>query len=227
MFLIFLNSLVVTPPDLQQGQCGLWIWHSEFCYCPVLKFWSNWSVWLGPDPWTLNTEVWCSFVTLISVYRLYDVKIHNTIILTVRALKIWKLTRVRYISAPGIRYLNPGAVILMMMMVAWMLIGLLCSVCTVFVNIAFSSNRHTDIWSNVMMINVWIFSARPTFLNLNLNLNSLRLQPAGPKRRFFSSLFASCLHSFCLSCYVCVSILISFCHSWSHIMSPSLSVNLK
>jgi len=42
----------------------------------------------------------------------------------------------------------------MIMMIAWMLIGLLCSVCTVFVNLAFSSRHHTDIWSNVMMINV-------------------------------------------------------------------------
>jgi len=63
-------------------------------------------------------------------------------------------------------YLNPGTIIPMMMMmmmmmtlililmIAWMLIGLLCSVCTVFVNLAFSSHHHTDIWSNVMMINV-------------------------------------------------------------------------
>jgi len=44
---------------------------------------------------------------------------------------------------------------IIIMMIAWMLIGLLCSVCTVFVNLAFSSHRHTDdIWSNVMTINV-------------------------------------------------------------------------
>lgn len=126
-------------------------------------------------------------------------------------------------------YLKPGMkipvimmIMSMIMMIAWMLISLLCSVCTVFVKLAFSSHHHTDIWSNVMMINVWIFSARPTFLNLNLNLNSLRLQPAGPKRRFFS-LSVCILYALLLLIMlcVCVSILVSFCHLWLHIMSPS------
>jgi len=126
--------------------------------------------------------------------------------------------------------LKPGTIIpmimSMIMMIAWMLIGLLCSVCTVFVNLAFSSRHRTDIWSNVMMINVWIFSARPTFLNLNLNLNSLRLQPAGPKRRFFfPSLFASCLHSFCLSCYVCVSLFSSLSATCDRILCLLLFVS--